>query len=288
LAGDETIGGFAVGEFGEESGIGLEFAIDLHFETLVADFLAGEGGGGGHFARGSEIGARFCGEAEHGDAGFIASHLAADCAGLDGDFGELFHGGLGDDGAIGKEHHPAFSVARVGEIEHHAGGDGGSGGEGFDELNQGAEGATGGFAGPGDEAIDEGILDHHGGEVMGITEELGGGIGAEVVVAFEFFESGDESGEFGGSGGIDDADVIDVDFFLEGDGFDLEAFSENDRGTELKLSEAGGGVEDAGFGSFGEDDAFGVSAKFFEDGFDVAHKGEKFGDKLSWGQAESA
>jgi len=176
----------------------------------------------------------------------------------------------------------------VGEIEHHAGGDGGSGGEGFDELNQGAEGATGGFAGPGDEAIDEGILDHHGGEVMGITEELGGGIGTEVVVAFEFFESGDESGEFGGSGGIDDSDVIDVDFFLEGDGFDLEAFSENDRGTELKLSEAGGGVEDAGFGSFGEDDAFGVSAKFFEDGFDVAHKGGKFGDKLWWGQAESA
>ena len=271
MAGDETIGGFAVGEFGEESGIGLEFAIDLHFETLVADFLASEGGGGGHFARGSEIGARFCGEAEHGDTGFIASHLAADCARLDGDFGELFHGGLGDDGAIGKEHHPAFSVARVGEIEHHAGGDRGSGGERFDELNQGAEGTTGGFAGTGDEAIDEGILDHHGGEVMGITEELGGGFWAEVAER-----------------GIDDSDVIYIDFFLEGDGFDLEAFSENDRGTELELSEAGGGVEDAGFGAFGEDDAFGVSAKFFEDGFDVAQKGGKFGDKLWWGQAESA
>jgi hypothetical protein len=163
-------------------------------------------------------------------------------------------------------------VARVREIEHHAGGDGGGGGERFDELNQGAEGAAGSFAGTGDEAIDEGILNHHGGKVMGITEELDGGFWAEVVVALEFFESGDESGEFGGSGGIDDPDVIDVDFFLEGDCFDIEAFSEDDRGTELKLSEAGGGVEDAGFGSFGEDDAFGMSAKFFENGFDVAHK----------------
>lgn len=277
FSGDEGVAAFDAGEVGDDGGVGLHFAVNFHLESGFGGALFGEGGGGGDFLDGGAGGAAFVGVAEEGDAGFVAGELAADFAGLDGDAGELVHGGFGDDGAVGKEDDAAFAVAFVAEVEHLATGDGGDAGEGLDEGDEGAQCVGGGEAGADDEAVHEVVLEHHGGEVSRHEQSFAHLVVAEAAVAGEFFETGDEGFHFGGCGGVHDADVGESDVFGGGDFFDFGAVADEDGRAEAHAGETSSGAEDGGFGSLGKDDALGVFSEFFVNGLDESH-GEDFHD----------
>lgn len=100
---DGAVGGFDGGDFGDECGVGLEFAIDFGWELLGDEVLAGECGGCDDAVDVFILGAAFCGVGKHGDAGGLTGDLTGEASGFDGDVGELFDGGFGDDGCVCEE-----------------------------------------------------------------------------------------------------------------------------------------------------------------------------------------
>jgi hypothetical protein len=264
-AGDGAAGGFEGADFGDDGGVGLEFAVDLGFEVVFDEVLFGEGGGGGDAFGVLGLGAATGGVAEHGDAGDAAGELTAELGGFDGDAGELFDVGVGDDAAVGEDEEAFVAVVAIGDLEDHAAGDAFDSGQGLDELEEGTQDAAGGGGGASDEAVGLAVLEHHGAEVIGVGDDLDGvGLG-DAAVAVELFEAFDEEGKVFGFFGVDDVDAAQggVDFF--GGFFDFVAFAEEDGDAEFAFDVLDGSGNDVGLGAIGEDDTLGVAFEFIKD-----------------------
>ena len=113
--------------------------------------------------------------------------------------------------------------------------------------------------GAGDERVRATGGDHQAGEVVRVEGELGGvALEVRVAVALDRLELLCEAFELVAAFGFDHADAFEAD--VEAGGVDLDALTvaDEDRYPELLHDELTSGLDDAGVGPFGEDDALGV------------------------------
>ncbi len=185
---------------------------------------------------------------EHGDARFDAESPGG-LGGGDGDFGELFGVGVGVDGAV------AVHEDAVLEAHEEDGGDDGEAGFGADELEGGADGMGGGVDGAGDHAVGEALVHHHGAEVRDVGQDGFGHVGGDALFLAQVVIGFDKVAEVGGLGGLEDVHAGEVEAEVGDFGADpLDVAEEGDVGDAAQ-EDLLGGVEDAVFLAFGQDDA---------------------------------
>ncbi len=270
-AGDFAFGEFAAGDFGDDRGVELEFAVEVGLEVVAGGDLLGEGGGGLDFADGGVGSAALGGEGEHGDARRGAEEVAGEAGGFDGDVGELLDGGVGDDAAVGQDEDAVFADPSVFDLQDHATGGGGGLGGDFDDLEEGPEDAARDFVGARDQAIGLVQGDHHGAVIIGFEHDLAGLMTLQALASAQDLVTADEGVEVFGLFGVDDADAFEGDVEGGGGRFDAGAVAEEDRDAETEGIELAGGLEDAWLSAFGEDNSFGVPLQALDDRADETH-----------------
>ena len=134
----------------------------------------------------------------------------------------------------------------------------------------------GGVHSAGNHAVGLVLVDHHG-AVVGVVGHLFAGLlDGHALLGAQFGIGGGEVFVIGGGGGLDDLGFVHVHAQFGGAGLDLGFVAQQDDLGHLALDEDGGGVDEAVFLAFGQDDAHHVllglfdEAEFKEAGGDVA------------------
>lgn len=184
FAGDRAAGSFFGADGRNDGGIGLEFAVDHEMGCAFFDKLRS----GNDFVNDGIFAAAFGGEGEHGDNGLDADEGAAGFSGDDGDVGELFGGGIGDDAAIGVDEHAVVAVGAIGDDHEETTGEGFDAGFGFKDVEGGADRIGSAVGSAGDIAIGEAFAHAHGSDVEIIFKRFSSFVGRHAFIFAQFGE----------------------------------------------------------------------------------------------------
>ena len=216
------------------------------------------------------LGAALGREAEDGHAGLHACDVAGGLGCRHCDLCQLGSGGIGDDGAVGKDEQAVGAVGRIlGEHHHERAGHDVDAGLGLDDLEGCAEHVAGGVEGTCHLSVGVAGLDHEAAQIEGIGC---GGAGLLHRDAFLLAELEEEGSIFVDDllvGGIDDGGLLDV-FKLERRSHlvDFLGVADQDDVGDAVGDDAVCRCECAGFGAFGQHDALalflGLRGKFFK------------------------
>src|SRR5581483_11804706 len=272
-AGDLAIGQFARGDLGDERGVHLEFAVEISFHAAFLGAFDGHGGGGLHAADGRMRGAPLGGEREQRNARPRAENLPGQLRRRNGDIRELVDGRFGNDAAIRHEEQSALAEARVLDLHDHATRGRGGGGRDLDDLEERAQDAAGDLVRAGDEAVGLVHGHHHRAVVIGQQHRFARLLGTQALGTAQQLETMDEAVEVLALNGVDDANALEGDVEALGGFLDFGAVAEEDGHAQAQGIELARGLEDPGFGAFGEDNPFRVPLQFFEDLPDKSHGG---------------
>ena len=233
---------FAGGDFGDQSGVHLQFAVEVRVELSFQGFLFGEGGGGLDLAHRGMRGAAFGGEGEQGDPGADAEQMPGKLRGGNGDVGELLDRRLFDDVAVRHEQHAILAQARVFDLHHQATGDAAGVRGGFDGLEERPQHAGGDLTGAGDKAIRLVHGEHHGAEVVGLEHGLARleALHALARVVAQQLEPAREVVQVLALGRVDDADAFERDVQGVGRFLDPGPVAEQNRAPRAAANGTGG------------------------------------------------
>lgn len=260
-----------LGDRGIQSGVRLHFALDGDFGIRFLGDVAGEFDGTGDLFRGRGACTSFGGKAEHRDAWAFSEDLTGKQACLDGDGGELLHRWIRDDARVRKEEHPVVPELFVLKLHEGAGGNHIREWHGFDQMKQGAKERAAGGVDASSHGVGESVLDHHGSEVGGASHDFGAVFEACLAVALDALEALAKDGKFGGCGGVDDRDVVEIDAMRGSDMFDDVAAAEEDGNSQIPLVKPFRGPYHGFRLSVGKDDSFRMPPKFFKNSFNEPH-----------------
>jgi hypothetical protein len=245
---------------GVDGRVGLHLAVDVAGDAEFAGLAAGEVG--------RDLDLLDRGEARVGGVGRVGEHrdlrgrvgeVAGEAGGGHRDVGELFGGRFRDDAAI-REEEDAFDAELTffGFEDLHRG-------DRLDALLAGHHLEDGAEAGgrvrgrAGDQGVGAAGGDHQAGEVVRVEGQFGRiALEVRVAVALDRRELLREALEFVAAFGFDEADAFEADVQAGGVDLDALAVADEDRHAELLHDELAGGLDDAGVGAFGEDDALRV------------------------------
>ena len=127
---------FAGTHFGNDGGIGLEFAVEMH---VGVEFVS-HTGGLDDLVNQLVLGAALCGEAEDGDTGvFKSGYSLGGLCGNNGYLTQFFSSGAGGGGTVGEDKHAVLAVGGVFENHDESTADDADAGQGLDNLESGTE-----------------------------------------------------------------------------------------------------------------------------------------------------
>ena len=185
--------------------------------------------------------------------------MAGEARGGHRDVGELLGGRVGNDAAIREEENAIDAELTFFGFENLHRGDRLDACLAGHDLKNGAQARGGMQRGAGDQRIGAAGGDHQAGEVVGVEGEFSRiALEVRVAVALDGFEFLREALELITALWLDDADTFEADIETGGVDLDALAVADEERHAELLHHELAGGLDDAGVGTFREDDAFGV------------------------------
>ena len=161
-------------DFGDQSRVHLEFAVEFRLQSALSGIFFRQGRGCLHLADGRMSGAAFGGIGEQRDAGPRAQKLAGQLRGGNGDVRQLLDGRIRDDTAVSHEHHPALAEPGILDLHDHATGGGCLLRGDLDDLKQGPQHTAGNLVRPGNQTVGLVHRHHHGAEIIRLEHRLAG------------------------------------------------------------------------------------------------------------------
>jgi hypothetical protein len=171
----------------------------------------------------------------------------------DRDVGEPLGVGLGVDRAVAVDQHP------VGQRHEEHRRDDRHARRGLDDLEGGPDRVLGGVGGPGDHAVGEPPVDHHGPEVAHVQHRLQGELHRDALVGAQLGYSAAKSSTRSDSAGSM-TDVAEVDAERRRPGADLLLVTEQGQVDDVAAQQHLGGAQDAFVLALGQHDVLAVGA----------------------------